>query len=97
MTEVDHVGESERLIAEGHKVVQKIRNAAPEDRDPYGKQAMGIWAQAQVHATLAVTDELKRMNDGRDQFHREVLDVLTRSSEGPSGAGATAQGGGDGD
>jgi len=43
------------------------------------------------HALLAIHVELRRLNDGRDAFHREVLEVLTRSSEGPSGAGATAQ------
>lgn len=38
--------------------------------------------------------QLRVLNDGRNEFHREVLDVLTEakgSSEGPSGAGATAQ------
>lgn len=38
--------------------------------------------------------QLRVLNDGRDQFHREVLDVLTEakgSSEAPSRAGATAQ------
>ena len=40
--------------------------------------------------------QLRVMNDDRKQFHREVVDVLTEakgSSEGPSGAGATAGGG----
>jgi hypothetical protein len=49
---------------------------------------------SQAYASLAIVDELRRMNDGRDQFHREVLEVLTQakgSSEGPSRAGATAQ------
>jgi hypothetical protein len=41
---------------------------------------------SQAYASLAIVDELRRLNVGRDQFHREVLEVLTRSSEG-----ATAQ------
>ncbi len=38
--------------------------------------------------------QLRVLNDDRKEFHREVVDVLTEakgSSEGPSGAGATAQ------
>jgi hypothetical protein len=97
---------------------------------------------AGVRALVGILEELRRLNEGRDQFHREVLEVLTqakaelcgesnyeyidpgfrrpqdvvtcerkeghpldfhegsgrrwypenrRSSEGPSGAGATAQ------
>lgn len=34
------------------------------------------------HALLAIHVELRRLNDGRDQFHREVLDVLSASKSG---------------
>lgn len=39
-------------------------------------------AVAQVHATLALVDEVRRLNEGRDQFHREVLEVLTAAKDG---------------
>lgn len=58
----DHYREAERLIEEGQQTVTRIA-AVHEDplstdevrarRDDLGKKAMGIWAQAQVHATLA--------------------------------------------
>lgn len=60
---------AEQLLAAGGDVVRRISDAAQmrsdygpsEDRfhehtrtmDELGKKAMGIWAQAQVHATLA--------------------------------------------
>ncbi len=51
----DHYSEAERLIGEGEAVVAEIREVPNETRrDALGKQAMGIWAQAQVHAILAV-------------------------------------------
>jgi hypothetical protein len=31
------------------------------------------------HALLAIHVELRRLNEGRDQFHREVLEVLTQA------------------
>lgn len=51
-----HYTEAERLIAAGEEVVKEIRAAKGYEsrRDALGKQAMGIWAQAQVHATLAL-------------------------------------------
>jgi hypothetical protein len=69
MTPPEHYAEAERLLAEGGKVVTYIgvlnrsRIGSTEDQfrhltermDEYGKKAMGIWAQAQVHATLAIT------------------------------------------
>lgn len=62
----DHYLRAEALMAEGEAVVHEIQlagsrrpdlNAAELDvvRDRLGKKAMGIWAQAQVHATLATT------------------------------------------
>jgi hypothetical protein len=52
-------------------------------------------AVAQIHATLAVADELRRSNEAREEFYSEVLEFFERltadPSEGPSGAGATAQ------
>ena len=42
---------------------------------------------AQAYASLAIVDELRALNSGRDQFHREVLDVLTQAkAPGPCGA-----------
>jgi hypothetical protein len=49
---------------------------------------------SQAYASLAIVDELRRLNDDRDVFNAALLDFfekLTRSSEGPSRAGATAQ------
>ena len=55
MTGPDHYREAERLEAEGRSVVSAIRAAGDEvRRDALGKKAIGIWAQAQVHATLAL-------------------------------------------
>jgi hypothetical protein len=46
-------------------------------------------------ALIEIRDELRRLNDGRDQFNAAMLEfferLTERSSEGPSGAGATAQ------
>lgn len=59
MTPEEHYAEAERLISAGYAVVREIREIPPHRidtevrRDALGKQAMGIWAQAQVHATLA--------------------------------------------
>lgn len=52
----------------------------PASHSPELAQYIGL---AQVCATLAVADELKRLNEGRDQFHREVLEVLT-AAKGPT-------------
>lgn len=48
----------------------------PAREDGVDSVANGL-AAAQVLASLAIADELRRMNDGRDQFHREVLEVLS--------------------
>jgi hypothetical protein len=81
MTPQEHYAEAERLIAEGEKVVEKIRNAPREyraavapgpnqsewvrnRRNDLGKQAMGIWAQAQVHATLGAGSYVVVLGDG---------------------------------
>lgn len=56
----EHYRRAEELIAEGERLVKKLRTVAKEGNtgaaDAYGKKAMGIWAQAQVHATLATAD-----------------------------------------
>lgn len=61
MNASQHYQKAERLLAEGQTVVQKIRDAdnAPR-RDALGEQAMGIWAQAQAHATLALVEAVRR-------------------------------------
>jgi hypothetical protein len=47
---------------------------------------------SQAYASLAILKELRRRNDQVESFQREVLGVLEKiTSEGPSGAGATAQ------
>lgn len=53
----EHYREAERLLAAGEAVVREIDAVryVESRRDALGKQAMGIWAQAQVHATLAQT------------------------------------------
>lgn len=57
MTGPEHYAAAEQLLADGRAVVSAIRATPPdqpERRDGLGKQAMGIWAQSQVHATLAL-------------------------------------------
>lgn len=59
-----HYAQAEALLAEGVQVINAIAAVgAPLDwieieqrRDALGKKVMGIWAQAQVHATLALVD-----------------------------------------
>lgn len=64
-----HFSAAEQLLAEGREVVAQLKaaNESRYDHgvlepgyatwtarmDELGKKAMGIWAQAQVHATLA--------------------------------------------
>lgn len=56
---------------EGHEIYPAIED---------GVNSIGnALAAAQVLATLAVADELRSLNSGREQFHREVLDVLTQA------------------
>lgn len=85
MTPQEHYTRAESLLAEGVKVVTRIGSLAelrrsgstrPVDRRDYteqmdelGKKAMGIWAQAQVHATLATTPI--------QQVQVEVLDSVS--------------------
>lgn len=60
MTGPEHYQAAEQLLAEGRVVVAKIRVVTGpyperlERRDDLGKKVMGIWAQAQAHATLAL-------------------------------------------
>lgn len=51
--------------------------ASDWQRQEGGGDPMQEAAAAQVHATLALVEELRRLNEGRDSFHREVLEVLT--------------------
>ena len=59
MTGPGHYREGERLIAAGEAVVKRIGYVSEdlpdyrERRDDLGKQAMGIWAQAQAHFAAA--------------------------------------------
>lgn len=67
----EHQLAAEHLLAEGVRTVDRISELARQRdnvEDPYvrqiftaqmdelGKKAMGIWAQAQVHATLSTRD-----------------------------------------
>lgn len=68
MTPADHYDEADRLLKRGVEAVQRLQGIAQEreanqdqwgryteSMDELGKKVMGIWAQAQVHATLATT------------------------------------------
>ena len=61
MDRQQHIKMAEQLLAEGRQVVSQIRIIQPGEQDwrerrvDLGKQARGIWAQAQVHTTLALT------------------------------------------
>lgn len=37
---------------------------------------------SQAYASLAIVEELRRLNDGRDQWYREVLGVLSAAKSG---------------
>lgn len=50
----DHLG-PDGFSVENDEVAAQIR-AITAGMDAYGRKAMGIWAQAQVHATLATVD-----------------------------------------
>lgn len=61
MNAAEHKFFAEKLLTEGHETMRKLRECHEAgDRhgaDDYGKKAMGIWAQAQVHATLALAPD----------------------------------------
>jgi hypothetical protein len=64
VTGPEHYREAERLAAEGRDVVSAIRAADGEGRrDALGKKAMGIWAQGQLHATLALAAPVLGLDD----------------------------------
>jgi len=58
----DHAVEAARILADGQDATSKAKaHARVGDRDKaddFGKKAIGCWAQAQVHATLALVDRL---------------------------------------
>lgn len=63
---INHAAEARRVLGEGERTVAKIRKrramgdvAAADD---YGKKAAGCWAQAQVHATLALVEQQRIAN-----------------------------------
>ena len=71
LTSAQHKDRAEELIKEGERVAAQIsrlkddrsgatgglRDDFTERMDELGKKAMGIWAQAQVHATLATVPD----------------------------------------
>ncbi len=63
---IGHAAVAEGILSAGQEVIGKIRDAhALGDRraaDDYGKKAMGCWAQAQVHATLALVEQQRLAN-----------------------------------
>lgn len=60
MDRAEHYSRAEALLDEGEEIVKRISEAEMRNDDlqanELGKKAMGIWAQAQVHATLASVD-----------------------------------------
>lgn len=59
---------------------------------------------AQALASLTIVEELRRLNEGRDQWYREVLEVLTQAKDpdvslrsGQPAAAPDGQEGGEGD
>jgi hypothetical protein len=66
MNECDHAKAASDLLTEGREVVGQITGRHKvgdrEGADDYGKQAIGIWAQAQAHATLALAAEQRTAN-----------------------------------
>lgn len=62
----DHAAESRRIVADGEAAVGKLREAHDSGNyliaDEYGKKAIGCWAQAQVHATLALVEQQRVAN-----------------------------------
>lgn len=61
-----HEVEADRLLNVGREKVPSLRAADQAGRteraDALGKQLMGIWAQAQVEATLFVGEQLRVSN-----------------------------------
>lgn len=62
----NHATLAEGILEVGQEVLGKLRDAhdlgdlvAAED---FGKKAMGCWAQAQVHATLALAEQQRIAN-----------------------------------
>ncbi|MGX9348140.1 hypothetical protein [Microbacterium sp. KNMS] len=70
---IDHVAKANRIIAEGERAVAKVREEHDRGNynlaDDYGKKAMGCWAQAQVHATLALVEQQRIANIVRTGEH----------------------------
>lgn len=62
----DHAAEAWRIIGEGEVAVRNLRAAHRLGdivaADEYGAKANGCWAQAQVHATLALVEQQKIAN-----------------------------------
>lgn len=56
MSEATHREHAEFLLGEGRKIAEQLAGASTQRRDELGKQLMGTWAQAQVHATLALAE-----------------------------------------
>lgn len=86
MTGPEHYREAERLASEGVAVVTSIRATQDEARrDALGKKATGIWAQAQVHATLALAGAhlagVLMPPDDRDEWDRATGRLQTASPD----------------
>lgn len=63
---IDHAEEARRIVADGETAALKLRTAHEmgdiDVADDYGKKAAGCWAQAQVHATLALVEQQRIAN-----------------------------------
>lgn len=62
----DHAAEAARVLSDGRDATRKAKAYAQagdcDKADAYGKKATGCWAQAQVHATLALVEQQRLAN-----------------------------------
>jgi hypothetical protein len=65
-------------LASAKELLAVVDNLHGDELD----QAQDLERGASAHALVDIAESLRRLNDGRDQFHREVLEVLTQA-KGP--------------
>jgi hypothetical protein len=64
-------------LASAKELLAVVDNLHGDELD----QAQDLERGASAHALVDIAESLRRLNDGRDQFHREVLEVLTQAKE----------------
>jgi len=76
----EHYREAERLIESGERVMEEIRAAKGDEacRDALGKQAVGTWQQAQVHATLALADAIRKSGERSERSGLAIAKEINR-------------------